>query len=106
VVYGIALAILLPSASATHAGEPPGIPLSPAAVSERIQEAEEARLRAAEMDAEWLETGNLIQRARLEADQGNWQQATALADQALQQAELAVAQAERESEAWRARVIR
>ena len=73
---------------------------------ERIDQAEAARRKAAEHGAEWLKTRSLIEQARREADQGNWQQAEALAEQALQQGILAVAQAERESEAWRDRVVK
>ena len=106
--FAIALMAGSPAVPPPAAAEPTGAPpdLSPRAVSEVIREAEAARRRAAEAGTEWLETENLIQRARREADQGNWPQAAALAEQALQQGELAVAQAERESETWRSRVVR
>ena len=81
-------------------------PVDPGSVTALVQQAEAARQKAAEMGAEWLETEEIIERARREAEQGNWQQAAALAEQALSQGELAVAQAEHEAEAWRARVVR
>jgi len=107
-VFAIALTAGMAVVAVADAAEPTGASpnLSPKAVYEVIREAEAARRRAAEADAEWLNTANLIQQARQEADQGNWPQAAALAAQALQQGELAVAQAERESEAWQSRVVR
>lgn len=107
-IFAVALAAGTPAVAPATGADPASAPpdLSPRAVSEVIREAEAARLRAAEAGAEWLDTENLVQRARVEADQGNWPQAAALAQQALQQGELAVAQAEYESEAWRNRVVR
>jgi hypothetical protein len=106
VLYGYVLAAGLAAVAPVRAAEPPAAPLDPGVVSERIQQAEAARRQAAGQGAEWLETGNLIESARREADQGNWEQAAALAERALRQGELAVAQARRESEAWQARVVR
>lgn len=71
-----------------------------------IEQAEAARREAAERGAEWLATRSLIEQARREADEGNWRQAADLAEQALQQGNLAVEQAERESGAWQDRVVR
>ena len=106
VLCGYVLAAGLAGAVGVRGAGPPAAPPDPHAVSERIQEAEAAKRHAAEMDAEWLDTGSLIEQARREGNQGNWGQAAALAEQALRQAELAIAQAEREAEAWRARVVR
>jgi hypothetical protein len=68
--------------------------------------AESAQKAAAEAGAEWLETGALIDQARLDAEQENWDIAIELAEKAKQQGELAVLQAERESIAWHNRVVR
>ena len=67
--------------------------------------AEASRQRAAEAGAEWLDTGPLIEQAKHAAENEDWEQALALALKAKQQGELAVAQAQRESVAWRERVI-
>lgn len=106
VLCGFVLAASLAVVAGARAAEPPTAPLDAGAVAKLIQQAEAARRHAAEQGAEWLETGDLIEIARREAGQGNWEQAAALAEQALRQGELAAAQAERESEAWRARVVR
>ena len=68
--------------------------------------AQSAQTAAAEAGAEWLETGVLIEQARLDAEQENWDTAIELAMKAKQQGELAVMQAERESIAWHNRVVR
>lgn len=81
-------------------------PPSAASVAARIDEAEQARRRAAELGAEWLATRDLIAQARKEAEQGNLQQAIELADLARAQGELAAAQAANEAEAWQQRVVR
>jgi hypothetical protein len=109
---GLLLAILLVATptSGTWAMEtvtaPAATPLSAEAVQELIFEAEAARKRAAELRAEWLETGNLIDEARKLAKNGDLRQAAQRAELALRQGELAVAQAERESAAWQRRVVR
>jgi hypothetical protein len=74
-------------------------------VANEIALAEASRQRAAEAGAEWLETGSLIEQAKHAAENRDWQQALALALKAKKQGELAVAQAQRESIAWRERVI-
>ena len=71
-----------------------------------IHRAETARRAAAGAGAEWLETGKLIEKARQAADDGDFEQAEALAEKARQQGELAVAQAQREAGAWQQRVVR
>ena len=67
--------------------------------------AEASRQSAAEAGVEWLETGPLIEQAKHAAENEEWRQASALAIRAKMQSELAVAQAQRESVAWRERVI-
>ena len=52
------------------------------------------------------EMQHIADQARQEAEQGNWDMAIELAIKAKQQGELAVIQAERESIAWRNRVLR
>jgi hypothetical protein len=74
-------------------------------VAHEIMLAEAARQLAADAGAEWLETGALIEQARQEAEKENWPQAMVMANRARRQGELAVEQAERESAAWRERVI-
>lgn len=81
-------------------------PANAQTVAHEIDLAEASRQEAAEARAEWLQTGSLIEEAKRAAESEDWQQALALARQAKQQAELAVEQAERESVAWRSRVVR
>jgi len=71
-----------------------------------IRQADIARRAAAEAGAEWLETGELIEKARQAADEGDFEQAAALAEKARQQGDLAVAQAQREAVSWQQRVVR
>jgi len=68
--------------------------------------AEASRQHAADSGAEWLETGSLIEQAKLAMGNEDWRQVLALALRAKKQGELAVAQAQRESVAWRERVIK
>ena len=68
--------------------------------------AQNAQKAAAAAGAEWLETDALIDQARRDAEQENWDTAIELAMKAKQQGELAVMQAERESIAWHNRVVR
>ena len=81
-------------------------PANAQTVAHELDLAEASRHEAEEAGAEWLKTGSLIEEAKQAAENEDWQQALALSRQARQQAELALAQAERESVAWRARVIR
>jgi hypothetical protein len=67
--------------------------------------AEASRKRAAEAGAEWLETGSLIEQASDAFENEDWSQALTLARRAKKQGQLAIEQAERESIAWRDRVI-
>jgi hypothetical protein len=101
---------LLAAALFLLAVPPPATAQDAAATAESansaIHQAETARRAAAEAGAEWLETGKMIDKARQAADDGDFEQAAALAEKARQQGELAVAQAQREAEAWQQRVIR
>jgi len=74
-------------------------------VKNELALAETSRKRAAEAGAEWLETGSLIEQARRALENEDWSQALALARRANEQGELAFEQSERESGAWRDRVI-
>lgn len=109
VLFAFVLLAALPAVAAGQAGEPsppPGLPLGPSEAASMIEQAEAARREAAERGAEWLATRSLIDQAREAVAMGDWQQAADLAGQALQQGNLAVEQAERESGAWQDRVVR
>ena len=95
-------------ASTVNAAPPAesGAPVSAETAAGLIEQAEAARRKAAELRAEWLETRDLIAQAQKEADLGHLLQAVELAERARRQSELAVAQAEREAEAWQRRVVR
>ena len=67
--------------------------------------AEQLRQTAASADAEWLKTEELLIQSQAEARSENWNSAHSLAQKACQQAELALQQAEYESEAWKHRVV-
>jgi hypothetical protein len=102
-LVALALSASVPGeAPATDAGAPPDA----AAVAALIERAEAARRRAAELGAEWLDTGAMIRQAREEAARGKLDQAAELAEVAQRQGELAAAQAEREAVAWQRRVVR
>ena len=73
---------------------------------QRFSAAENLRQAAASAGAEWLKTESLLARAREEAASGNWNPALQLTAKACQQAELALQQAQYESEAWKSRVIK
>jgi uncharacterized protein HemY len=72
----------------------------------RYAEAERLRVDAAEMGAEWLATESLLEAARDASEQGDPDKALALVEEARFQAGEAIRQAERESGAWRDRVVR
>ena len=67
--------------------------------------AEQLRQAAAAAGAEWLETEGLLIRSQEEADNADWSTALQLVQKACLQAELALQQAEYESEAWKGRVV-
>ena len=78
----------------------------PSEFDSQFAAAERLRLEAAEARYEWLETAQLLEKARTDADAGNLDEAFALVDKARLQAEAAIMQAENEGEAWRSRVLR
>ena len=73
---------------------------------QRFATAERLRQSAASAGAEWLKTESLLIQAQEAAASGNWNPALQLTAKACQQAELALQQAQYESEAWKARVIK
>jgi len=99
-------ALCLLAAMTLMAGQASAAPVSAEAVENAISRAEAARRLAAEHRAEWLQTAELIEKARNSAALGDYEKAMALAEEARQQGELAVAQARREAEAWQQRVVR
>lgn len=107
-IIGVLVSLLSPAAPAQDpaASSAGGAPVSTESVAELIGRAEAAQHIATELRAAWLETGGLIEQARKEAGLGNLVRAAELAKLARQQGELAVAQAEREAEAWQRRVVR
>jgi hypothetical protein len=72
----------------------------------RYAEAEQLRLDAAAVGAEWLGTENLLRAAIDANEQGDADEALELVEEARFQAEAAIRQAEHESGAWRDRVVR
>ena len=68
--------------------------------------AEAARKAAAEVLYEWTTTAPLIKKADEAAADGNHDKAVKLCDEARQQGDLAVAQARREAEDWKAQVVK
>jgi hypothetical protein len=72
----------------------------------RYVEAEELRVDAAAMGAEWLGTESLLDAAFDAKEQGDPDKALALVEEARFQAEAAIRQAEHESGAWQDRVVR
>ena len=69
-------------------------------------EAECLRQVASTAGAEWFKTGELLTRAKQEADAGRWGRATELVATARFQAIASIHQAEKESEAWKNRVVK
>jgi len=81
-------------------------PFDSETVIEMIKQAEAARSRAAELRAEWLETGGLIEQAQRDVELGELERAAQLALRARRQSELAEEQALREAGTWTSRVVR
>ena len=99
----LALSLALGSAAAWATS--PTAP-TPDQINAQIERAEQLRQAAADLGAEWLETGALVQKARQAAAAEEWQTAWQLAERAKQQSELAIEQSERESTAWQRRAVR
>jgi len=109
--YWLVFVLLVVFGSAASQAQNPAVPsaaaapVDPDSVAELIDRAEASQHKAAELRAEWLATAGLIKQARQEAALGHFDAAADLAELARLQGDLAAAQAERESDAWRARVI-
>lgn len=83
-----------------------GCAAEPSEFETQFAAAERLRLEAAEARYEWLETAQLLEQARNEADADNLDEALALVDKARLQAETAIIQAKNEGDAWQSRVVR
>lgn len=66
--------------------------------------ADKKRAEAAALDYEWINTGKLLKKAKEANAKGKTEKAMKLVAKALEQANDAIAQAERESSQWQARV--
>jgi hypothetical protein len=75
-------------------------------IEEALAAAEVLLTQAATAGHEWLGTRSLLDEARAAAASGDAERALQLAEQARQDCELALEQAEREEEIWRDRVLR
>ena len=73
---------------------------------QRYAEAERLRQQAAAIGHEWIETATLLEQATEQAAAGDTAAALQLVDKARFQSKAALMQAERESEAWKSRVVR
>jgi len=104
-LFRLILTVLVATAMMSDLQAANAAPVDTEAVQKLIRDAEAARSRAAGLGAEWLETRKLITEARQLAENGDLQRAAERAEEARQQGELATAQAERESTAWRRRVV-
>lgn len=81
-------------------------PASVQQVGKLIGEADCLRQAASRAGGEWLKTGEILDRAREAAKNGETDKARKLAEQARFQAITALGQAKHEAEAWKERVIR
>lgn len=77
-----------------------------AAYQQALQQAQAARQQAAAVHNRWTTTAKVLEQARKAAAEGDYARARALADQATALARLAVDQARRQQQLWRAAVIR
>jgi hypothetical protein len=77
-----------------------------ASFDSRIVEAERLRAEAAAAGSEWLDTEELLNRAKDEAANENMEAACSLLELGEFQAKMAIQQAEHEAEAWSKRVVR
>jgi hypothetical protein len=77
-----------------------------ATFEQRIVEAERLRAEAAAAGSEWLDTEELLSRAKDEAANENMEAACSLLELAVFQANTAIRQAEHEADAWHKRVVR
>ena len=72
----------------------------------RWKKAEDLRMRAALKGYEWRDTEKILRRSREEYTAGNKAQALSLLSQGLAQSDAALAQAAREENGWKRRVIK
>jgi hypothetical protein len=77
-----------------------------ATFDQQVVEAERLRAKAAAAGSEWLDTEELLNRAKDEAANENMEAACSLLELAVFQANTAIRQAEHEADAWRKRVVR
>lgn len=68
--------------------------------------ADAARMAAAEVGFEWRDTRKMLRRARKLAENGKYEQAIALANQAKRQGESGVVQAQVQETTWQSRVLK
>lgn len=73
--------------------------------AQQLAIAEQLRQLAAKAGTEWLKTEELLLQSQVEANNTNWDTAYRLTYKACHQAELALQQAEYESQAWKHRVV-
>jgi hypothetical protein len=78
--------------------------LSAADFNKAYQEADDMRKKAASMSYEWRDTGKLLKSAKKANDAGKADKAMTLVAKALEQSNDAIAQANREADAWKSRV--
>ena len=64
------------------------------------------RLKAAELEYEWINTEDLLQQAKQSFVDGDSTKAMQLISQAQQQSELAIQQSKTEATAWKSRVVK
>ena len=68
--------------------------------------ADAARMAAAEVGFEWRDTKKMLRKAKKLAENGKYEQAIALADQARRQGESGVLQAAEQEKTWQSRVLK
>ena len=71
-----------------------------------FKEANNLRLKAAELEYEWINTEDLLQQAKQTFANGDSSKAMQLVKEAHQQSELAIQQAKTEATAWKSRVVK
>ncbi|SCZ55547.1 hypothetical protein [Thiohalomonas denitrificans] len=96
-LVSLAAASLLVTACVSSPAEEPMEPATAKDVSAAVEAAEAARKQAASVGHEWRDTGKLIDNARSLMEEGKYDEAMALAEQAESQGELAYKQWQIES---------
>jgi hypothetical protein len=105
-VLAIAMLIILPGCSTAEDTSASDASRCAANFAAEFAAAEQLRVAAANAGAEWIETAGLLNSAKHDAEAGSMDTACALLDQAVFQARTALAQAQREADTWRNRVVR